>query len=178
LPETNGTEAKAKDRDYNALEVASFFLTLLTFCGLLFYAAATDRRGYCRASRRASRFAHRPRRLGPCRHAGRQPARFPLYLDEFQNFTTLSLANMLSELRKYRVNLVLAHQYLSQLEPEIRNAILGNAGTIVSFRLGVADADILGERVLSGVLSRKSDQPSKVLHLFEADDRWKGIQTL
>ncbi len=68
---------------------------------------------------------------------------FWLYLDEFQNFTTLSLANMLSELRKYRLGLVLAHQYLSQLAPEIRDAILGNVGTIISFRIGLADADTI-----------------------------------
>jgi type IV secretory system conjugative DNA transfer VirD4/TraG family protein len=69
---------------------------------------------------------------------------FFVYLDEFQNFTTLSLANMLSELRKYRVGLILAHQYLSQLDLQVRDAILGNVGTIVSFRLGLADAEILG----------------------------------
>jgi energy-coupling factor transporter ATP-binding protein EcfA2 len=68
---------------------------------------------------------------------------FHVYLDEFQNFTTLSLANMLSELRKYRVSLILAHQYLSQLDLQIRDAILGNVGTIISFRLGLADAEIL-----------------------------------
>jgi type IV secretory system conjugative DNA transfer VirD4/TraG family protein len=70
---------------------------------------------------------------------------FHVYLDEFQNFTTLSLANMLSELRKYRVNLVLAHEYLSQLDEDVRDAILGNAGTIISFRLGVTDAEILAK---------------------------------
>jgi hypothetical protein len=68
---------------------------------------------------------------------------FYLYLDEFQTFTTLSLATMLSELRKYRVGLTLAHQYLSQLDEQVRDAILGNAGTIVTFRLGAADAEIL-----------------------------------
>ena len=68
---------------------------------------------------------------------------FFVYLDEFQSFTTLSLANMLSELRKYRVNMVLAHQYLSQLDPQVRDAILGNAGTIISFRLGLTDARLL-----------------------------------
>jgi hypothetical protein len=68
---------------------------------------------------------------------------FFVFLDEFQNFTTLSFASMLSELRKYRVNLILAHQYLSQLDLQIRDAILGNAGTIVSFRLGLSDAEIL-----------------------------------
>ncbi len=50
---------------------------------------------------------------------------------------------MLSELRKYWVNPVLAHQYLTQLELEVRDAILGNAGTIISFRIGAADAEIL-----------------------------------
>jgi hypothetical protein len=68
---------------------------------------------------------------------------FFLYLDEFQSFTTLSLANMLSELRKYRVGMVLAHQYLSQLNLQVRDAILGNVGTIICFRLGLADAEIL-----------------------------------
>jgi hypothetical protein len=72
---------------------------------------------------------------------GRRP--FFVYLDEFQSFTTLSLANMLSELRKYGVGMVLAHQYLSQLDPEVRDAIVGNVGTIVSFRVGLADAEIL-----------------------------------
>lgn len=68
---------------------------------------------------------------------------FWVYLDEFHNFTTLSLANMLSELRKYGVGLVLAHQYLSRLELPIRDAILGNVGTIISFQIGLADAEII-----------------------------------
>jgi hypothetical protein len=68
---------------------------------------------------------------------------FYVYLDEFQAFATLSLANMLSELRKYRVNLILAHQYLHQLELDLRHAILGNVGTLVSFRVGTLDAQIL-----------------------------------
>lgn len=72
---------------------------------------------------------------------------FFIYLDEFQSFTTLSLATMLSELRKYRVNLVLAHQHLSQLALEIRDAILGNVGTIICFRLGVPDAEILAKEM-------------------------------
>jgi len=70
---------------------------------------------------------------------------FYVYLDEFQSYTTLSLASMMSELRKYRVNLILAHQYLLQLDLQVRDAILGNAGTIVSFRLGLADAEILSK---------------------------------
>lgn len=68
---------------------------------------------------------------------------FFLYLDEFHNFTTLMLANMMSELRKYGVGLVLAHQFLHQLEPEIRHAVLGNAGTIIAFRVGAEDASLL-----------------------------------
>jgi DNA helicase HerA-like ATPase len=68
---------------------------------------------------------------------------FYLYLDEFHSFTTLTLAQMLSELRKYRLGLVLAHQYLTQLDPQIRDAILGNVGTIISFRIGAVDAELL-----------------------------------
>jgi len=70
-----------------------------------------------------------------------------VYLDEFHNFTTLMLANMMSELRKYGVGLVLAHQYMHQLEPDIRHAVLGNAATIVSFRVGPEDATILADEL-------------------------------
>lgn len=70
---------------------------------------------------------------------------FYLYLDEFQSFTTLSLAKMLSELRKYRMGMVLAHQYLSQLDEQIRDAVLGNVGTLISFRVGMSDAEILAK---------------------------------
>ncbi|HEX5184134.1 MAG TPA: TraM recognition domain-containing protein [Allosphingosinicella sp.] len=73
--------------------------------------------------------------------ADRRP--FFVYVDEFQNFATLSFANMAAELRKYGVGLTLANQHLHQLEPEIRHAILGNAGTPIAFRLGVEDAAIL-----------------------------------
>lgn len=65
---------------------------------------------------------------------------FFLYVDEFQNFTTLSFATMLSELRKFGVGVTLAHQYLDQLEPEVRSAVLGNAGTLIAFRVAAADA--------------------------------------
>ena len=68
---------------------------------------------------------------------------FFIYVDEFQSFTTLMLANMLPELRKYGVGLTLAHQHMAQLEPEIRSAVLGNAGTLVSFRVGAEDAPFL-----------------------------------
>ncbi len=68
---------------------------------------------------------------------------YALYLDEFHNFTTQSLIFMLSELRKYRLSLVLAHQYLTQLEPNIRDAILGNVGTTIVFRIGAIDAETI-----------------------------------
>lgn len=72
-------------------------------------------------------------------------ADFYLYLDEFHTFTTLSLAEMLSELRKYRVGLILAHQYTAQLDPAVRDAIFGNAGTLISFRVGPDDAKVLAK---------------------------------
>jgi hypothetical protein len=65
---------------------------------------------------------------------------FFLYVDEFQSFTTLSFVNMMSELRKYGLGLTLAHQHLHQLDPDIRHAVLGNAGTLISFRVGAEDA--------------------------------------
>jgi energy-coupling factor transporter ATP-binding protein EcfA2 len=70
---------------------------------------------------------------------------FFVYVDEVQSFATLALANMLSELRKYRVGFTIAHQYLQQLSPEIRHAVLGNVGTIVSFRVGMVDAPYLAK---------------------------------
>jgi CxxC-x17-CxxC domain-containing protein len=68
---------------------------------------------------------------------------FYLYVDEFQNFATESFANILSEARKYRLSLILANQYVSQVDEKVRDAIFGNAGTIISFRVGAADAEFL-----------------------------------
>jgi len=65
---------------------------------------------------------------------------FFVYLDEFQTFTTLALVNMLSELRKYSQGFVLSNQYLDQIDPEVRSAILGNVGTLIVFRVGATDA--------------------------------------
>jgi hypothetical protein len=69
---------------------------------------------------------------------------FYLYVDEFQNFTNDSFATILSEARKYRLNLILAHQYIAQLtesgDTRVRNAIFGNVGTVISFRIGASDA--------------------------------------
>jgi len=68
---------------------------------------------------------------------------FFVYIDEFQSFTTLAVANMLAELRKYRVGFTVAHQYLHQLDADIRHAVLGNAGTLIGFRVGAEDAPYL-----------------------------------
>jgi Type IV secretion-system coupling protein DNA-binding domain len=65
---------------------------------------------------------------------------FYLYADEFPSFTTASFAGMLSEMRKYHVGLVLAHQYMEQVEESVRGAVLGNVGTMIAFRVGLADA--------------------------------------
>ncbi|MDP2837908.1 MAG: type IV secretion system DNA-binding domain-containing protein [Candidatus Moranbacteria bacterium] len=70
-------------------------------------------------------------------------ADFYLYVDEFQNFATESFANILSEARKYRLNLILANQYVTQIAEEVRDAIFGNAGSIISFRVGGMDAEFL-----------------------------------
>jgi hypothetical protein len=73
---------------------------------------------------------------------------FYLYVDEFQNFATDSFATILSEARKYRLNLIMGHQYIAQLAPDknntkLRDAIFGNVGTIVCFRVGAQDAEYL-----------------------------------
>lgn len=75
---------------------------------------------------------------------------FYLYLDEFQNFVTDSIATILSEARKYRLDLTIAHQYISQLvrannDTSIRDAVFGNVGTMAAFRVGVEDAEILAQ---------------------------------
>ena len=66
-----------------------------------------------------------------------------VFIDEFQSFTTLSVATMVSELRKYHIAMVLAHQHTFQLEHEVKHAVLGNVGTLISFRVGPEDARML-----------------------------------
>jgi len=68
---------------------------------------------------------------------------FYLYVDEFQNFATPDFAQILSEARKYRLNLIVANQFIGQMEEEVKNAVFGNVGTLVSFRIGVTDANYL-----------------------------------
>ncbi len=68
---------------------------------------------------------------------------FYLYVDEFQNFATPDFAQILSEARKYHLNLTVANQFISQMEDEVKNAVFGNVGTLISFRVGVTDANYL-----------------------------------
>ena len=70
---------------------------------------------------------------------------FYLYVDEFHSFLTVAFADILSEARKYGLNLVLAHQYIAQLHEKVRDAIFGNVGTMISFRVGVDDAIYLAK---------------------------------
>jgi len=68
---------------------------------------------------------------------------FFLYVDEFQNFATPDFAQILSEARKYRLDLIVANQFIGQMDEEVKNAIFGNVGTLTSFRVGVTDANYL-----------------------------------
>ena len=68
---------------------------------------------------------------------------FNLYVDEFQNFATPDFATILSEARKYHLNLTVANQFIGQIEEEVKNAVFGNVGTMISFRVGVQDANFL-----------------------------------
>ncbi|HMP85362.1 MAG TPA: TraM recognition domain-containing protein, partial [Candidatus Paceibacterota bacterium] len=68
---------------------------------------------------------------------------FYLYVDEFQSFANESFANILSEARKYKLNLTIAHQYIEQMSEEVRAAVFGNVGTLITFRVGSFDAEVL-----------------------------------
>ncbi|PVR95246.1 type IV secretory system conjugative DNA transfer family protein, partial [Salmonella enterica] len=71
---------------------------------------------------------------------------FYLYVDEFQNFATDSFATILSEARKYGLNLTVANQYISQMTETVRGAVFGNVGTMISFRVSAEDAQILAQQ--------------------------------
>jgi hypothetical protein len=88
---------------------------------------------------------------------------YTLYVDEFQNFASLAFGRILSEARKWRLSLSLAHQFISQLPEELQHAILGNCGTIVSFRVGAADAPII---------SRAIDAPEQDLKDMGRGEAW------
>jgi hypothetical protein len=70
---------------------------------------------------------------------------FYLYVDEFQNFATSSFVKILSEARKYRLNLILANQYIGQIPEDVRAAIFGNAGTMMSFLIGAEDSSFMAK---------------------------------
>lgn len=72
---------------------------------------------------------------------------FHIFLDEFQNYTSPSISGILSELRKFKISLTLANQYLYQLDADIKNAVLGNVGTLISFRIGQQDAKYLAQEM-------------------------------
>jgi len=77
---------------------------------------------------------------------------FYLYVDEFQNFATESFANILSEARKYRLNLIIAHQYIEQLGEVVQPAVFGNVGSMICFRVGAADAEFLENEFAPNIL--------------------------
>jgi len=80
--------------------------------------------------------------------SGQKPNDFYLYIDEFQNVTTPSIASILSEARKYRLSLNIAHQYIAQLPDNIRDAVFGNVGNMAVFRVGQEDAEFLEKKFL------------------------------
>lgn len=85
---------------------------------------------------------------------GEKPADFYLYVDEFQNITTDSISTILSEARKYRLSLNLAHQFIGQLDEKTKNAVFGNVGSMSLFRVGSEDAEFL-EKQLSPIFSAR-----------------------
>ena len=93
----------------------------------------------------ATAFAQAAESRADIREADRRD--FTLYADEFQNFATDSFASILSEARKWRLNLALAHQFLGQLPPLLRQAVIGNAGTVIAFRLGAEDAPLIADEL-------------------------------
>lgn len=84
---------------------------------------------------------------------GKKMEDFYLYIDEFQNVTTDSIESILSEARKYRLSLTVAHQYISQLEDNIKNAVFGNVGSMAVFRVGAEDAQFLESKFKPTFLS-------------------------
>lgn len=90
---------------------------------------------------------------------------FYLYVDEFQNFATESFAGILSEARKYRLNLTMAHQYIEQLSDEVKAAVFGNVGTMTSFRVGATDAEEL-EKEFAPVFTQEDIVTLPAYHIY------------
>ena len=82
-------------------------------------------------------------RVDDIQQGGQNTPDFYLYLDEFQNITTDSISTILSEARKYKLGLTIAHQFIAQLDDKIKNSVFGNVGSICSFRVGADDAEYL-----------------------------------
>jgi hypothetical protein len=79
---------------------------------------------------------------------------FTLFVDEFQNFATASFVNIMSEARKYHLSLVVGHQYIAQMDESVRDAIFGNVGTIITFRVGAEDAEMLEKELTPEFLAQ------------------------
>lgn len=88
---------------------------------------------------------------------------FYLYIDEFQNFATPSIGTILSEARKYKLSLTIAHQFIAQLEEKIRDAVIGNVGTKMVFRIGTTDAEFL-EKQFNPVFTRHDLENQQNFH--------------
>jgi hypothetical protein len=86
--------------------------------------------------------------------AGKNLPAFYLYIDEFQNITTNSIATILSEARKYKLSLTIAHQFIAQLEEKIRDAVFGNVGSLGVFRVGADDAEYLEKQFAPAFTAR------------------------
>src|SRR5439155_17189987 len=78
---------------------------------------------------------------------------FYLFVDEFQNFSTDAFTSILAEARKYRLCLTLSHQYIDQLSLPVRQAVFGNVGTVIAFRIGYADAEIIEKEMGREILA-------------------------
>ncbi|OGG57670.1 hypothetical protein A2765_06040 [Candidatus Kaiserbacteria bacterium RIFCSPHIGHO2_01_FULL_56_24] len=94
--------------------------------------------------------------------AGQLPV-FYLYIDEFQNFATPSISTILSEARKYKLSLTVAHQFIAQLPEDIRDAVIGNVGTKIAFRIGTTDAEFL-EKQFHPVFTRSDLENQEFRH--------------
>ncbi|MBI2037266.1 MAG: TraM recognition domain-containing protein [Candidatus Liptonbacteria bacterium] len=103
---------------------------------------------------------------------------FYFYVDEFQNFANETFAEILSEARKYKLNLVIAHQYIEQMEEEVRDAVFGNVGTTVAFRVGAVRRRGAGNDVPAAVHERRPRRPRPPAGVSHAHDRRRRVATV
>ena len=103
---------------------------------------------------------------------------FYLYIDEFQNVTTDSIASILSEARKYRLSLNIAHQYITQLEENIKNAVFGNVGSMAVFRVGTEDAYVSGTEIQTSIFGGGYYQARQLQCLYEYASKRSADQTI